>query len=68
MVEIIWINISNQSHKDKHPQNILIGCIYRPPTASEEYWNQLETTLEGAEAEELVLLGDLNQCGLSSAI
>ena len=24
MVEIIWINISNQSHKDKHPQNILI--------------------------------------------
>ena len=60
MVEIIWINISNQSHKDKHPQNILIGCIYRPPTASKEYWNQLETTLEGAEAEELVLLGDLN--------
>ena len=60
MVEIILINISNQSHKNKHPQNILIGCMYRPPAASKAYWNQLETTLEGAEAEELVLLGDLN--------
>ena len=60
MVEIIWINISNQSHKDKQPQKILIGYIYRHPTESKDYWNQIETTLEGAEAEELVLLGDLN--------
>ncbi len=59
-IEIIWIKISSQIHKNRHCKDILIGCIYRPPAASNEFWSQLESTVEGAEAEELVILGDLN--------
>ena len=39
---------------------ILIGCIYRPPGQSVDYWDSLAAAVDCADCEELYLLGDLN--------
>ena len=55
-IELLWIRIP----VTKHSRSILIGCIYRPPSSTTAFWPVLESTLEDALAEEIVLLGDLN--------
>ena len=41
-------------------RGLLVGCIYRLPSSGVDLWHKLNTTLEGAEEEEIVLMGDLN--------
>ena len=55
-LELLWVRIPLRG---RH-RGLLVGCIYRPPSAGVDYWQLLEETMEGAEEEEIVLLGDLN--------
>ena len=55
-IELLCIRI----HLQKHRAGLLVGCLYRPPSADASFWTRLEATLEGAEGEEVIMLGDLN--------
>ena len=55
-IELLCIRI----HLQKHRAVLLVGCLYRPPSADASFWTRLEATLEGAEGEEVIMLGDLN--------
>ena len=55
-IELLWVRILSSNVG----RGLLVGCIYRPPSSGVEYWQKLGATLEGAENEEMVLLGDLN--------
>ena len=55
-IELLWIRLSLQ----KKGPGLLAGCLYRPPSADGGFRTQIAAALEGAEGEEIVLLGDLN--------
>ena len=55
-VELLWVRL----HLRKRGSGLLVGCVYRPPSADASFWTKVEELLEGAEGEEILLLGDLN--------
>ena len=55
-VELLWVRL----HLRKRGSGLLVGCVYRPPSADTSFWTKVEELLEGAEGEEILLLGDLN--------
>ena len=55
-LELLWVRL--QLHN--HGSGLLVGCLYRPPSSDGSFWTHLEGLLEGAEGEEVIVLGDLN--------
>ena len=57
IVESVWIEIKVAKG---HP--LLVCCMYRPPSATSEYFNEVLDEIERATSEdkEIMLLGDLN--------
>ena len=55
-VELLWVWL----HLRKRGSGLLVGCVYRRPSADTSFWTKVEELLEGAEGEEILLLGDLN--------
>ena len=55
-LELLWVRLQ----LEKCGSSLLAGCMYRPPSADKSFWKKVEATLESAEREEIVLLGDLN--------
>lgn len=56
IAESIWVLV--ESEKDK----LVVGCMYRPPSADSAYYNSMLDQIEKARmvSEDMVLLGDLN--------
>ena len=56
-VEMIWLEIRNNKQKP-----FLLCYVYRPPTASSDWTDNVEQSLENGNSEnkEIILLGDLN--------
>jgi len=49
--------------RNKKPQSLLVGCVYRPPSAPVSFWEQLETFIDDCMRimkGQLILLGDFN--------
>ena len=38
----------------------IIVCLYCPPNTPAQFWFNLDSTLEGLEGQDIILLGDLN--------
>ena len=55
-VELLWVRL----HLKKRGSGLLVGCVYRPPSADTSFWTKVEELLAGAEGEHILLLGDLN--------
>lgn len=55
-IEIIWVEIENGNRK------ILVGVVYRPPSAKAKFVNQLALSIESALNTELplFLLGEFD--------
>ena len=56
-LEILFIEVQYQFNK-----TILVACVYRPPTASVAYFNDMVHTIEKAHNTDkhMVILGDMN--------
>ena len=56
-LEMLWIEIPARPNKD-----VLIACIYRPPSAPASYYNHIVDTLERASSFDkfMIVLGDTN--------
>ena len=56
-LELVWIELSTKTKK------FLIGCIYRPPSETVEFWIDLNITIERAmnQYNSILLAGDLNE-------
>ncbi len=54
LLEMLWLSISLSK------RDIVLGCLYRPPDASVEFWSTLDNTLEVLEGSDIILMGDLN--------
>ena len=54
-LEIVWVEFFNIS---KRP--LLVGCCYRPPSASRGFYNLLEQTLDTVIDHDILLLGEFN--------
>ena len=56
-IEMIWLEIRNNKQKP-----FLLCYVYRPPTASSDWTDNVEQSLENGNSEnkEIILLGDLN--------
>ena len=53
-VEMIWLEI----HLEKLV--LLLGCVYRPPASNVNFWSNLESSMEGLEGANIILVGDFN--------
>ena len=55
-LESIWINVAFNNN------NVGIGCMYRPPSADQEYYNDMLDQIEQVKAtsDDIILMGDLN--------
>ena len=58
-IEMIWLEVEVKS---KECKTVLTGTIYRPPSSSFEYMNNVIDALDALSTEglEMILLGDLN--------
>ncbi len=56
-VEACWVKV-----EPPHTQPVIVGSIYRPPSANLEYFNAILDKVEEVSASsfDLILLGDLN--------
>ena len=56
-LELVWIELSTKTKK------FLIGCIYRPPSETVDFWIDLNITIERAmnQYNSILLAGDLNE-------
>ena len=55
-IEVIWLQINLP-----HIKPVLIGCVYRPPSANVDYLNQMCLMLDQAcDLGHASLLGDIN--------
>ena len=55
-LEMMWIEIPARPNKD-----VLIACIYRPPSAPASYYNHIVDTLERASSfDKFMIVGDTN--------
>ena len=57
-IEIIWSEIITKGNSP----NTLIACVYRPPNADKEYFENMLDTFQKAnlEEKEIIILGDFN--------
>ncbi|MCG8048302.1 MAG: endonuclease/exonuclease/phosphatase family protein, partial [Candidatus Thiodiazotropha endolucinida] len=56
-LECVWVQAKVQGH------TILVGGIYRPPNANQNYWNLIHETIDRAKStniQDIIILGDLN--------
>ena len=56
-IESCWIELTGKENK-----NLLVGTIYRPPSANVDYYNRIIDMLNqvSTECKDIVLLGDFN--------
>ena len=54
-LELIWIDILLTRKR-----SILLGCCYRPPSSTSDFYNKLESSLENLADRNVILLGDFN--------
>ena len=54
-LELIWIDILLTRKR-----SILLGCCYRPPSSTSDFYNKLESSLENVADKDVILLGDFN--------
>ena len=62
-LELVWIELSSKG------RNILIGTLYRPPSAKADIWNTINIDFERATSvsDRVVILGDFNGDQLNPA-
>ena len=54
-LELLWIEIKHRSHPP-----LLVGCCYRPPSSTMNFYNTLELTLDKIAERNVILVGDFN--------
>lgn len=54
--EMLWL----RSRRDRNNRTFLLGCMYRPPSESVNFWQDIEQAVSYTEGEDIVLVGDLN--------
>ena len=58
-VELIRVEVYLSPQKRNH-RPLLVGCCYRPPSASTIFYEHLETVLDKVTERDILLLGDFN--------